>query len=36
MCTCKHAVVWEKFVVGNIHEKNFCGKKFVVAGYRPL
>ena len=23
-----YTVVWEKFVVGNIHEKKICGKKF--------
>ena len=22
-----HTVVWEKFVVGNIHEKRICGEK---------
>ena len=32
-----HTVVWEKLVVGNIHEKKFRGKKiFVSAGYKPL
>ena len=29
-------VVWEKLVVVNIHEKKFRGKKFVLAGYKPL
>ena len=23
-----YTVVWEKLVVGNIHEKKFCGKNF--------
>ena len=26
---CTYTVVWEKLVVGNIHEKKFCGKKFL-------
>ena len=32
-----YTVVWEKIVVGNIHEQNIHGKKnFVLAGYKPL
>ena len=28
VCKVMRTVVWEKFAVGNIHEKKICGKKF--------
>ena len=31
-----HTVVWEKLVVGNIHEKKSVVKIFILAGYNPL